>query len=71
MWYEGYLYRLHVNFEADTGADLIVEATAFVPLWDAQEAWGDWPVFIGPGGGLERMRFAIDPGTDTFYFGTL
>lgn len=70
-WYEGRLYRLNITFDADEGTSLTVDATAFVPEADADDEWSQWPVFVGLGGCLERMRFAIDPGTDTFYFGPL
>jgi hypothetical protein len=51
------------------GENLDVNATVFVP--DAEEFWGDFPSFIGLGGFLERICFAINPSTDTFYFGSL
>ncbi|MGA9380505.1 MAG: hypothetical protein WBV73_17210 [Phormidium sp.] len=40
-------------------------------LEDEEEYWGDFPSFIGLNGFLERIRFAIDPNTDTFYFGQI
>ncbi|HAX76687.1 MAG TPA: hypothetical protein DCY88_12800 [Cyanobacteria bacterium UBA11372] len=46
-----------------------VQATVFVP--DREELWGNFPYFIGLGGFLERIRFAFDPASDTFYFGSL
>ncbi|MEW5986557.1 MAG: hypothetical protein AB1791_07995 [Chloroflexota bacterium] len=67
----GRLYRSTVTFPAILGVDLSVDATVFVPDPDWEESWGDLPSFIGLGGCLERMRFAIDPGSDTFYFGPL
>ena len=36
-----------------------------------KEFWGNFPAFIGLTGFLERIRFAIDPLTDTFYFGSM
>jgi hypothetical protein len=46
-----------------------VDATAFIP--DVEEYWGDFPCFIGQIGFLERIRYAVDPANDTFYFGQL
>jgi hypothetical protein len=69
MWLEGSIIRLNMTLPADEGEDLTVDATAFIP--DVEEYWGDFPGFIGQLGFLERIRYAVDPGTDTFYFGTL
>jgi hypothetical protein len=60
---------LSVKLEATIGTSIDVDATAFVP--DVEEFWGDLPSFIGLMGFLERIRFAVDPSTDTFYFGKL
>lgn len=58
----GRLERLPVVFEAEDGAPLAVEATWFVsPEWTG-------PAVIGWKGCLERMRFAIDPFTERWYF---
>jgi hypothetical protein len=70
-WITGNLYRLGLKFPAELGEELELEATAFVPDREWEDAWGDLPSFIGMGGCLERIRFAIDPGSDTFYFGLL
>jgi hypothetical protein len=70
-WVGGYIYRLHVELPASEGDALLVEATAFVPDPEWEEGWGDLPSFLGLSGYLERLRFAVDPGTDTFYFGPL
>lgn len=69
MRLEGSVIRLNMKLVADRGEDLDVDATAFIP--DVEEFWGDFPSFIGQIGFLERIRFAIDPLTDTFYFGQL
>lgn len=69
MVLEGNLTRMNFNLPALVGADLDVNATVFVP--NSEEQWGDLPSFIGLSGFLERIRFAIDPNTDTFYFGAL
>ena len=68
-WLEGSIIRLNMTLLADEGKDLTVDATAFIP--DSEECWGDFPCFIGQMGFLERIRYALDPATDTFYFGTL
>ena len=69
MRLEGSIIRLNMTLPADEGEDLTVDATAFIP--DVEEYWGDFPCFIGQLGFLERIRYALDPATDTFYFGTL
>lgn len=66
---EGSITRLSIRLLADEGDSLTVDATAFIP--DVEEYWGDLPVFIGLTGFMERLRFAVDPSTDTFYFGSL
>lgn len=67
----GNLYRVNVLFPAEEGDSLIVDATVFVPDQVWQETWGKSPAFIGLTGCLERMRFAVDPENDIFYFGSL
>ena len=69
MVLDGNIYRLNIKLVAELGDDLDVQATVFVP--DREELWGNFPSFIGLGGFLERIRFAFDPATDTFYFGSL
>jgi len=67
----GRLYRLPITFLARQGDDLTVDATAFIPNVEWEASWGSLPSFIGLSGCLERMRFAVDPVSDTFYFGPL
>ncbi|OCR01344.1 hypothetical protein BCD67_12460 [Oscillatoriales cyanobacterium USR001] len=69
MRLDGSIIRVNMTLPADEGDDLDVDATVFIP--DVEEYWGNFPSFIGQIGFLERMRFAVDPATDTFYFGTL
>lgn len=69
MW--GSLYRVDVLFLADQGDDVRVDATVFVPDAEWQDAWGEFPGFIGLTGCLERLRFAVDPENNRFYFGAL
>ncbi|MCL1464192.1 aspartyl protease family protein [Argonema galeatum] len=69
MRLEGFVVRLNIKLKAQYGEDLDVDSTVFVP--EVEEYWGNFPSFIGLTGFLERIRFAIDPSTDTFYFGQL
>jgi hypothetical protein len=69
MYLPGSIIRLSVTLMAERGDDLTVDATAFVP--EQEERWENLPSFIGLSGFLERIRFALDPSTDTFYFGQL
>jgi hypothetical protein len=65
----GHLHRLNMTFLASQGESLTLEATVFVPDEEWEANWGEQPSFIGLSGCLERLRFAVDPTTDTFYFG--
>ncbi|MCL1465632.1 retroviral-like aspartic protease family protein [Argonema galeatum] len=69
MRLEGGLIRVTMTLIADEGDDLDVPATAFIP--DAEEYWGNFPSFIGQIGFLERICYAVNPSTNTFYFGPL
>lgn len=61
--FSGRLERTRISIVADEGESLNVEATVWVSP--------DWPghSFLGYGGLLERIRFAVDPSDNTFYFG--
>ena len=66
--YDGVLERIQIEIPADEGNSLITESTVFVAA--------DWtgpnhPNFLGWNGVLERLRFAIDPGNNSFHFGAL
>jgi len=52
------------------GQDLEIEATVFVPTLPPGETWRH-PNFIGLSGFLERIRFAVDPEENAFYFGLI
>lgn len=65
--YHGMLVRIPITLIADEGEDLTIETTVFVP--DA-DSW-HYPNFLGLEGCLSRIRFAIDPSENVFYFGTL
>lgn len=71
MQLDGGLHRVEMRFPARYGETLAIQATAFVPDLNFLEQWGDLPCFLGMSGCLERLRFAIDPGHDMFYFGPL
>ena len=67
---EGSLYRIPVTLIAEEGESLQFEPTFFIPQVD--QAWeDDLSCVLGMYSCLERIRFAVDPSTDTFYFGEL
>jgi hypothetical protein len=68
--YTGKLYRMPVSLEADAGAGLTVEAKVFIPILEQGQVYS-LPNFVGFEGFLELIRFAVDPGQNLFYFGSL
>lgn len=62
--FDGNLYRVSITLIAQRGESLPLEVTVFVP----DDPW-PFPSFLGLQGCLEFVRFAVDPGTNTFYFG--
>ena len=65
---QGALHRLTLTLFAEEGDDIAIDTTAFVP--DAQyENVPELPSILGLQGCLDRLRFAFDPVTETFYFG--
>ncbi|MFQ5419305.1 MAG: aspartyl protease family protein [Anaerolineae bacterium] len=68
----GHLHLLPVTLQAVQGDSLLVEATTFVPDVSSVTAWERQrrPFVIGLGC-LAKMRFALDPNDDSFYFGPL
>ncbi len=62
---DGRLERTLITLLADEGESLEFEATVFVSR--------DWPAgnFVGYNGLLERLRFAVDPADNQFYFGLI
>ena len=61
----GRLERTSLAIVADEGESISVEATVFVsPDWHAGN-------FLGYGGLLVRVCFAVDPSDNSFYFGPL
>lgn len=63
--FRGGLYLVPVTFPALVGEPLVLDATVF--------ASPDWPGgnFLGYEGLLQRIRFAVDPETNLFYFGRI
>lgn len=61
--FEGTVQRVTIRLIAEPGESLNIDASVFVAA--------DWHLgnFLGDTGFLERFRFAMDPGTNTFYFG--
>ncbi len=60
---DGHLKRITITLLADEGESIDIAATVFVSKnWSAGN-------FLGYGGLLERVRFAVDPIQNHFYFG--
>lgn len=70
MSVNGELHRVTMTLEAQSGENVDVEVTAFAPVLHPEQIW-DLPVILGLQGCLEFIRFAVDPATNTFYFGAL
>jgi len=67
---QGVCHRVALTLIAEQGDSLTIEATAFVP--QTPHKWQkDFPCILGMVNCLERLRFAVDPSNDTFYFGEL
>jgi len=61
----GTLYRGSITLIAEQGENLDVDATVFIsPDWRG-------PSFLGYEGFLQRIRFAVDPERNLFYFGRI
>jgi len=62
---QGDLYTHRITLLADAGESLDFESTLFIaPDWAG-------PNFLGYVGALDRVRFAVDPRVNRFYFGQL
>ncbi len=69
--YAGSLHPLSMTLHDETYQQhLTVDATVFVPSLDADDNWSH-PNFIGLDGFLNRIRFAVDPDDNSFYFGAI
>ena len=68
-WRTGRLVRAPLTLLADDGGELVdaleLEATVFL----LDEEVFDLPTVLGLNGFLERLRWAVDPVAETFYFG--
>jgi len=63
--FHGFLGRGWITLPADEGESLRVQVTMFLsPDWSG-------PNFLGYQGLLQRIRFAIDPASNRFYFGPI
>ena len=72
IWLSGRVYTLPVTLVAEQGESVTIGITTFVPELRPNLTWTDeFPCVLGMYGCLERLRFAIDPGSDTFFFGDL
>ena len=67
----GSLHRMNLGILASDGSGLRLEATAFVPFNGEDELLVNLPCILGLQGCLDRMKFAIDPSEDKFYFGPI
>ena len=70
MLYEDKLLRMGISLQAEQGDGLEIDATVFVPTLPPGETWR-YPNFIGLNGILNRIRFAVDPAENAFYFGSI
>jgi hypothetical protein len=68
--YTGQLYRIPINFDTILGEAFEVEGTFFVPDVPEGELWR-FPNFLGSVGLLNRIRWAVDPDNNLFFFGPL
>ena len=57
-----------VSLLADEGNSLEFETTVLIPIVPLEATW-DRPNFIGLNNFLSRIRFAVDPNENAFYFG--
>ena len=63
--FAGTLYRGLITLTVDEGEPLEVDAMVFLtPDWRG-------PNFLGYEGLLQRIRFAVDPESNLFYFGRI
>lgn len=68
----GEIHRVNVRFVAEEGQSITMEVMAFVPIEESLETWRRelrLPPFLGMHGCLERLRIAVDPFKELFYFG--
>ena len=69
---QGGLHFVRLTFPAIEGNSIAIGVTAFVPRLSRGQEWNDeLPCVLGMQFCLERLRFAVDPEHDMFYFGEL
>jgi hypothetical protein len=59
----GHFFRAIIEFLADEGVAISIATS----VWTAETFQG--PNLLGYGGLLEKMRFALEPAENCFYFG--
>lgn len=69
--FKGDLWRIPVEMVAHEGNSFTFEATVFVPKFRIETETWSLPEFVGLQGFLDRIRFAVDPEENLFYFGAL
>ncbi len=69
--YYGKVYRIPITLrDEQNGTDITVDSTVFIPVLAEDETWLH-PNFLGLDGFLHRLRFAVDPAENAFYFGAM
>lgn len=68
--YDGFLIRKNITIRATEGEDVTIESTFFIPRLNEGDSW-NYPNFLGLDGFLNRIRCAINPIENTFYFGII
>ena len=69
--YSGILCRVPMRVpDEGYGTDVTLQATVFIPTLKPGEVWLH-PNFLGLSGFLGRLRFAVDPEENAFYFGAM
>ena len=68
---KGDLCLTTLTLMAEEGSGFELEVTAFVPKRLPSSGQDYPPAIMGLWQCLEKIRFAVDPNSDTFYFGTL
>ena len=71
MNYRGDIWRIPVEMIAHEGQGFRFEASVFVPKFRSEFDTWNLPEFVGLQGFLDRIRFAVDPEENLFYFGAL
>ncbi|MCX6053855.1 MAG: hypothetical protein NTZ74_02875 [Chloroflexi bacterium] len=66
--FRGKLFSVPLSFGNSDSSKLV---TAFVVDPELKDNWGDFPLFLGFQGCLDKFRFAVDPFIDKFYIGDI